>query len=363
MTTIKVALVGVGNCASSLVQGIYHYRTQCREEATGLMHWDIGGYLPGDLEMVAAFDVDQRKVGRDLCDAIGADPNCTVSFAPDLLPCGTCVSMGRVLDGYDCHMAGWEAQYTFVVADLPEPTKEEVVERLRETGAEVMVNMLPVGSEKATRFYADCALEAGTALVNCIPVFIASDPSEARRFAERNLPLVGDDLKSQLGATIVHRVLADLFKKRGVDLERTYQLNVGGNTDFLNMSNSGRVGSKIESKTEAVRSVAGRHLSDRDIRIGPAYYIPWLRDQKVCFLRMEGRVFGGVPMNLELRLSVEDSPNAAGVAIDAIRCAKLALDRGEGGPIEGPSAFLMKHPPLQLTDDEANRRTEAFIRG
>jgi myo-inositol-1-phosphate synthase len=250
-----------------------------------------------------------------------------------------------------------------VPSDALEADRAEVVRVLEESGAEVMVNYLPVGSEQATRFYAECALEAGCALVNCMPVFIASDPAWAALFEAKKLPIVGDDIKAQLGATITHRMLTDLFRKRGVALERTYQLNTGGNTDFLNMLNRSRLASKKESKTEAVQSVAASRLDADDIHIGPSDYVAWQDDNKVCFLRMEGKLFGDVPMNLELRLSVEDSPNSAGVAIDAIRCCKLALDRSQGGVLEGPSAYMMKHPPLQTTDDEAHRRTEAFIEG
>jgi len=270
--------------------------------------------------------------------------------------------MGKVLDGYSEHMANYPEERSFVLAKEPEPTKEEVVAWLKESGAEVFMNYLPVGSEEATRFYAECALEAGVAFVNNIPVFIASDPEWAQRFKEKNVPIIGDDIKAQLGATITHRTLTDLFRKRGVQLERTYQLNTGGNTDFLNMKNQDRLASKKESKTEAVQSVAAKRLDDADIHVGPSDYIPWQKDNKVCFLRMEGKLFGDVPMNLEMRLSVEDSPNSAGVAIDSIRMAKLALDRGIGGVLEAPSAYLCKHPMKQYPDDEAYRMTEAFIR-
>jgi myo-inositol-1-phosphate synthase len=258
-------------------------------------------------------------------------------------------------------MSDWPEERTFLRSDEAEPSRDEVVKRLRQADAEVMVNYLPVGSEQATRFYAECALEAGVAFVNCMPVFIASDPVFARRFAERGLPIVGDDIKAQLGATITHRTLADLFRRRGVRLARTYQLNTGGNTDFLNMLNRSRLASKKESKTEAVQSVAGERLADENIHVGPSDYVAWQNDNKVCFLRMEGELFGGVPMNLELRLSVEDSPNSAGVAVDAIRLAKLALDREVAGPLISASAYLMKHPPQQFTDDEAYRMIEEFI--
>jgi myo-inositol-1-phosphate synthase len=255
------------------------------------------------------------------------------------------------------------AHRTFLPSDAPEATREEIVVTLQQSQADVLINYLPVGSEEAARFYAQCALEAGVALVNCIPVFIASDPKFAQRFADKGLPIVGDDIKAQLGATITHRVLTDLFHKRGVKLERTYQLNTGGNTDFLNMLNRDRLASKKESKTEAVQSVAGDRIDDENIHVGPSDYVAWQNDNKVCFLRMEGKLFGDVPMNIELRLSVEDSPNSAGVSIDAIRCAKLALDKGVGGPLLSPSSYFMKHPPEQYTDDEAHTRTEDFIAG
>ncbi len=361
MTKIRVAIVGVGNCASSLVQGVHYYREQGENDAIGLMHWDLGGYLPSDVEVVAAFDVDRRKVGLDLSEAIFAAPNCTKIFCEDVPKTGVPVRMGRLLDGFSEHMRSYDEQRAFVIADALEADHHEVVRVLRESGAEILVNYLPVGSERATRFYAECALEAGVALVNCIPVFIASDPEWAKRFADRGLPVVGDDIKAQLGATITHRTLTDLFRRRGVKLERTYQLNTGGNTDFLNMLNRSRLLSKKESKTEAVQSVAAERLSDRNIHVGPSDYVPWQNDNKVCFLRMEGKLFGDVPMNLELRLSVEDSPNSAGVSIDAIRCCKLGLERGNRGALLAPSAFFMKHPPRQHTDDEAHRRTEEFI--
>jgi myo-inositol-1-phosphate synthase len=269
--------------------------------------------------------------------------------------------MGRILDGFSEHMKDYDDKYTFVPADEQEPTKKDVIKVLKDSGAEILLNYMPVGSEEATQFYADCALEAGVAFINNIPVFIASSPAWAKRFKEKNLPLIGDDIKSQLGATITHRILTDLFKKRGVKLERTYQLNTGGNTDFLNMLNRHRLKSKKKSKTEAVQSVAARRLENENIHIGPSDYVPWQKDNKVCFIRMEGKLFGDVPMNLELRLSVEDSPNSAGVAIDSIRCAKLALDRGIGGILAAPSAYFCKHPPRQFSDDEAFRMIEEFI--
>ena len=365
MDRIKIAIVGVGNCASSLIQGIHYYRGKTPQDAIGLMHWEIGGYKPGDIEVVAAFDIDKRKVGRDLHEAIFAPPNCTTAFYPDLPKSGVIVRMGRILDGIADHMADYDKKHTFVPANEQEPTEEEVVKVLRESGAEILLNYLPVGSEEATRFYAGCALKAGVALINNIPVFIASDPEGTwpRRFAEAGLPIIGDDVKSQVGATIVHRVLTDLFAKRGVKLERTYQLNTGGNTDFLNMLARNRLASKKISKTEAVQSVAAYRLADENIHVGPSDYVPWQKDNKICFIRIEGKLFGDVPMNLDLRLSVEDSPNSGGVVIDSIRCVKLALERGIGGVLEGPSAYFCKHPPRQFTDDEAFHMTERFIQG
>jgi myo-inositol-1-phosphate synthase len=363
MKKIRIAIAGVGNCASSLVQGIHFYADKAPGDAIGLMHWELGGWRPGDLEVVAAFDVDARKVGRDVSEAIFAEPNCTAVFCPDVPKAGVQVRMGRILDGVSEHMLDAPAGRGFRVADALEADGAEVVRVLREAGAEVLLNYLPVGSEAATRFYAECALQAGVGLVNCMPVFIASDPVWGRRFQERGLPVIGDDIKAQLGATITHRMLTDLFRRRGVKLERTYQLNTGGNTDFLNMLNRARLVSKKESKTEAVQSVAAERLSDENIHVGPSDYVPWQNDNKVCFLRMEGKLFGDVPMNLELRLSVEDSPNSAGVSIDAIRCCALALKRGVGGVLHAPSSAFMKHPARQVPDEEAHRQLEAFIAG
>ena len=360
---INIALIGVGNCASSLVQGIAYYQNGGANEQIGLMHWDLGGYRPKDIKVVAAWDVDRRKVGSDVADAIFERPNCTAVFCDHVPPSGVTVEMGRILDGFSEHMADWPDERTFLLADLPQPDKDDVVRRLRETETDVLLNYLPVGSQEATEFYAECALEAGVAFVNNIPVFIASDEAWAERFRAAGVPIIGDDIKAQLGATIVHRVLTDLFKKRGVKLDRTYQLNTGGNTDFLNMSNRRRLASKKVSKTEAVQSVAQHRLEDENIHIGPSDYVAWQNDNKVCFLRMEGRMFGDVPLNLELRLSVEDSPNSAGVAIDMIRCAKLARDRGLSGPVHPASAYFCKHPPVQSTDDEAYEALEQFIRG
>lgn len=362
MLNIKIAVVGVGNCASALIQGLHYYKDKGPDHISGLMHWDIGGYTPADIQVTAAFDIDQRKVGLDISQAIFALPNCTTAFCKDIPMADTKVQMGPIMDGISEHMADYEAHRTIVPCDRPQPDQDAVVHILKESGTQIMLNYLPVGSELATRFYAQCALEAGVAFINNIPVFIASDPQWAGRFAEKRIPIIGDDIKSQLGATITHRVLTDLFRKRGVKLERTYQLNTGGNTDFLNMLNRQRLTSKKVSKTEAVQSVTAQRLENDNIHIGPSDYVPWQNDNKLCFIRMEGSLFGDVAMNLELRLSVEDSPNSAGVAIDAIRCARLALDCGEGGVLEAPSAFFCKHPPHQYPDDQAYQLLETFIK-
>jgi myo-inositol-1-phosphate synthase len=361
MGKIKIAIVGIGNCVSSLVQGIHYYRDKSPQDAIGLMHFEMNGYKPGDVEVVAAFDVDKRKVGQDVHEAIFAKPNCTTVFCPDLPPSGVLVRMGKILDGVAKHMQDYPENNTFVLSEEPELTEKQFVKVLKESGTQILLNYLPVGSEEATRFYANCALEAGVAFINNIPVFIASDPVWAKRFEDKNIPIIGDDIKSQMGATITHRILTDLFKKRGVKLERTYQLNTGGNTDFLNMLEQKRLVTKKKSKTEAVQAVAAKRLDDENIHVGPSDYVPWQKDNKVCFIRMEGKLFGDVAMNLEMRLSVEDSPNSAGVAIDAIRCAKLALDRGQGGVLHAPSAYFCKHPARQFTDDEAFTMIEDFI--
>lgn len=363
MQKIRIAIVGVGNCASSLLQGIEYYKNQGGKKAIGLMHWDIGGYKPYHIEAVCAFDIDKRKVGKDISEAIFKPPNCTKIFCKDIPKKNVRVRMGRILDGFSDHMKDYEEKYTFVLSGKKEASKEDVIKALEESGAEILLNYLPVGSEQAVRFYTQCALEAGVALVNCMPVFIASNSEWAQKFRQKGIPLIGDDIKAQLGATITHRTLADLFRKRGVALEKTYQLNTGGNTDFLNMLNRHRLMSKKTSKTEAVQSVLAERLEAENIHIGPSDYVPWQKDNKVCFIRMEGKLFGNVPMNLELRLSVEDSPNSAGVAIDAVRCCKLALVRGKGGALCSSSAYFMKHPPKQFTDDEAFRMTEEFISG
>ncbi|MFZ5996693.1 MAG: inositol-3-phosphate synthase [Nitrospirota bacterium] len=361
MGKIRIAIAGVGNCASSLIQGIEHYRS-LREDSPdlslGLMHHNLGGYLPGDIEVVAAFDIDVRKVNKPLKEAVLAKPNCTAVFYPDMPDYPVTVQMGEVLDGVAPHMADYPDDRRFIVADA---RPSDVVKVLKESGADMLLNYLPVGSEAATRYYAQACLDAGVAMVNCIPVFIASDDTWIQRFEERGIPLVGDDIKAQIGATIVHRALTKLFMDRGVKIQHTYQLNVGGNTDFLNMLNHGRLKSKKISKTEAVQSQLTYQLAHEDIHIGPSDYVPWMNDNKVCFLRIEGKGFGNVPMHLELRLSVEDSPNSAGVVIDAIRCCKIAKDRGIGGALLSPSAFFMKHPRIQLSDEEARDRVEEFI--
>src|SRR5579864_9141714 len=352
---VRVAIVGVGNCASALVQGVHKYRDAAADAfVPGLMHVDLGGYHVRDIQFVAAFDVDARKVGHDLADAIFAEPNNTVRFA-EVPPIGVTVSRGRTLDGI--------GQYLSEVIQPSNEPEVDVADVLRQTQADVLVNYLPVGSEQATRWYMEQALAAGCAVVNCIPVFIAKDSAWRRRFEEHGLPIIGDDIKSQVGATIVHRVLARLFQDRGVRLERTSQLNVGGNTDFLNMLERSRLESKKISKTTSVTSQLEEELPPQDIHVGPSDYVPWLTDRKWAHIRLEGRTFGDVPLNVELKLEVWDSPNSAGIVIDAVRCAKLGLDRKLAGPLLGPSGYFMKSPPEQYTDHEARERTIAFIEG
>ncbi len=360
MKKIKLAIAGLGNCASSLIQGIEYYKNSDDENCIGLMHRSVAGYSPGDIEVVAAFDIDERKVGKDVSEAIFAPPNCTKSFYPDVPFMGVVVKKGPVLDGVAPHMSSYDENKTFVVSDL-DPC--DVVAELEDSGAEVLINYMPVGSEEASRFYAQAALDARIGYVNCMPVFIASDPVWAKKFQDAGVPIVGDDVKSQIGATIVHRTLAKLFNDRGCKLDRTYQLNTGGNTDFLNMLNQDRLKSKRISKTEAVQSVLDVPLMADDIHIGPSDYVPWQKDNKICFLRMEGRIFGDVPIDLELRLSVEDSPNSGGSTIDAIRICKLAIDRKIGGPLLEISAYTMKHPPIQYPDHVAREMVERFIKG
>lgn len=360
---VKIAIAGVGNCASSLIQGIYYYRKRRNLDVSGIMYEDIGGYKPWDIEVVAAWDVDARKVGKDLSEAIFAPPNCTTVFEPEIPHLGVKVRMGKVLDGVAPHMADYPLEKTFLLADEKEDELEDVISVLKETGADVFINYVPVGSEMAARFYAEASLRAGVAFINAMPVFIVSDKAWAERFEREGVPAVGDDVKSQLGATILHRVLTKLFVDRGIKVERAYQLNFGGNTDFLNMLERSRLKSKKISKTRAVTSMLPYELDGDMIHIGPSDWVPWLKDRKICYLRIEGRLFGDVPMNLEVRLEVEDSPNSAGCMIDAIRCCKLAKDRGSGGPLYSISAYTMKHPPVQYPDWEAKRMVEEFIRG
>ncbi len=358
MANIKLAVVGVGNCASSLLQGIEYYRTRSSGETAGLLHPVVGGYRLEDIRVVAAFDIDRRKIGLPLEEAVFAFPNCTTVFQRELPSYDVAVNKGPVLDGVADHMRTYPDEQAFCVAD-EKPV--DVAQLLRQSRADVLVCYLPVGAEEAVRHYAQACLDAGVAMVNCVPVFIASNPEWAARFAERNLPVVGDDIKSQVGATIIHRVLSRLLGDRGVKLERTYQLNTGGNTDFLNMLERSRLNSKKVSKTQSVQSQIDTPLEPENIHIGPSDYVPWQKDNKLCFIRMEWRGFGDVPMDLELRLSVEDSPNSAGVVIDAIRCAKLALDRGVGGPLDAISSFAMKSPPRQMRDSEARELLERWI--
>jgi myo-inositol-1-phosphate synthase len=357
---IKVAIAGVGNCASALVQGVEYYRDRHGTALEGVMRPAIGGYSCDDIEFVAAFDVDRRKVGHPLEEAIFAKPNCTRVFQSALPVSNVIVQMGPILDGIAAHMADYPDDDAFRPVDL-EPT--DIAASLRASGAEILLCYLPVGSEQAVKHYARACLDARVAMINCVPVFLASDPHWAQQFREAGVPIVGDDIKSQLGATIVHRALVRLFADRGVGLDRTYQLNTGGNSDFLNMLERNRLESKKISKTESVQSQLDERLDPRDIHIGPSDYVPWQQDNKVCFIRIEGRGFGDGPVELELRLSVEDSSNSAGVVIDAIRCVKVALERGEAGPLLAPSAYYMKSPPRQLRDSIALEACDAFIDG
>jgi myo-inositol-1-phosphate synthase len=355
--TIKVAIVGLGNCASSLLQGVYYYKNVKDDGyVPGLMHVNFGGYHVGSIEVVAVFDVNKNKVGKDIAEAVYAKPNNTVVFAK-IPKTGVKVLRGPLLDGVN--------KYTAPLVPIDEKQKPvDVVKALKDSGAEIVINYLPVGSLEATYFYAQAAIDAGCGFVNCIPVFLASDAKWAKKFEKAGLPIIGDDIKAQVGATIVHRTLTNLFLDRGMKIERTYQLNTGGNTDFLNMLERDRLKYKKISKTEAVTSqieARGQTIDPDNIHVGPSDYVPWQKDNKVCFIRIESRHFGDVPMNLELRLSVEDSPNSAGVAIDSIRCLKLALDNGLKGPIIEPAAFFQKHPPKQIEDRTARELVEQYI--
>jgi len=362
--SIRIAIVGVGNCASSLIQGIEFYRETGQKnpkfEPLGLMHLDIGGYKPWDIEVGAAFDIDRRKVGKPLKEALFAKPNCTKIISPNLNDSALIVCMGEVLDGVSEHMRDYPEDRIFLVANEESCNVEKV---LKDSGVDILLNYLPVGSDQATAFYAEACLNTGVSLINCMPSFIASDRQWAKRFEAKGISIVGDDVKSQMGATIIHRTLAKLFEDRGVRLDRTYQINTGGNTDFLNMLNRSRLRNKRISKTEAIQSLLDNPLEPENIHIGPSDYVPWQNDNKVCFLRMEGRGFGEVPLSLELRLSVEDSPNSGGMTIDAIRCCQIARDRGIGGPLLSISAYAMKHPLVQFPDNEAKTMVEEFIEG
>jgi myo-inositol-1-phosphate synthase len=355
MSKVRLAIVGVGNCASSLVQGLEYYRdADANDTVPGLMHVDLGGYHVGDVEIVAAFDVDAKKVGRDLAEAIVSEPNNTIRFA-DVPHLGVDVRRGPTLDGL--------GRYYRETIEESDAAPVDVAQALRETEADVVVSYLPVGSEEAAKHYAQAAIDAGVALVNCLPVFIASDRTWAQKFVAAGVPIVGDDIKSQVGATIVHRILTKLFEDRGVKLNRTYQLNFGGNMDFMNMLERDRLASKKKSKTQSVQSQMRKKLDGHDIHIGPSDYVPWLDDRKWAQIRLEGQAFGDVPLNVELKLEVWDSPNSAGIVIDAIRSAKLALDRGVAGPLIGPSAYFMKSPPVQFSDEAAREMVEEFIIG
>jgi myo-inositol-1-phosphate synthase len=355
MGPIRVAIVGVGNCASSLVQGVHYYRAaDPQERVPGLMHVRFGDYHVSDVQFAAAFDVDAKKVGRDLAEAVVASENNTIKFC-DVPPTGVTVQRGPTLDGL--------GQYYRETIDESDESPADVVATLRAARVDVVVCYLPVGSEEAAKFYAQAAIDAGCAFVNALPVFIASDPTWAAKFEAAGLPIVGDDIKSQVGATIVHRMLAKLFEDRGVELLRTYQLNFGGNMDFMNMLERTRLVSKKVSKTQSVTSQIPHEMRAHDIHIGPSDHVPWLDDRKWAYIRLEGRTFGDVPLNAELKLEVWDSPNSAGVIIDAIRAAKIAKDRGAGGPVLPASAYFMKSPPKQFSDHDAHEAVEAFIRG
>lgn len=359
---IKIAIVGVGNCCSSLIQGLFYYKKvkTNKDAIPGLMHNLVADYKISDIKPVAAFDIDKRKVGKDLSKAIFSPPNCTKIFYKNIPNLRAKVKMGPVLDGVASHMKNYPEERRFIVSS-EKPVN--VTRELKKSGAEILINYLPVGSQRAVEYYARAALEAGCAFINCMPVFIVSNENWAKKFEEKNLPCIGDDIKSQVGATIVHRTLSHLFSQRGVIIDKSYQLNFGGNTDFLNMLSKERLQSKKISKTESVESQLSKRLSYENLHIGPSDWVPWLKDNKICFIRIEGRKFGNVPIEIELRLSVEDSPNSAGCVIDAIRLSKIALDRKISGPLISASAYLMKHPPQQFTDEKAREMVEEFIRG
>lgn len=359
---IRIAIAGVGNCCSSLIQGVFYYKNirDNRNPVPGLMHNVMASHKISDVKPVTAFDIDKRKVGKDLSKAIFSPPNCTKVFYKNIPNLGVKVKMGPVFDGVAEIMKNYPKEESFLPANR-KPV--DAARELRRSGAEILVNYVPVGSQKVTEYYANAALEAGCAFINCMPVFIVSNRKWSRRFRKKGLPCIGDDIKSQVGATIVHRILTHLFTERGAKLDRTYQLNFGGNTDFLNMLERSRLKSKKVSKTESVQSQLPIPLAKNNIHIGPSDYVPWLKDNKICYINMRGRKFGNVPINIELKLSVEDSPNSAGCVIDAIRLVKIALDRKSSGPLISASAYLMKHPPQQFTDDKAREMVEEFILG
>jgi myo-inositol-1-phosphate synthase len=360
---IKIAIAGLGNCASALIQGIHFYKDVDNNDelVPGLMHNVLGGYKVSDIKVVAVFDIDKRKVGKDVSEAMFAKPNCTKVFCSDIPNMGVEVKMGPINDGVAEHMKNYPEDQTFLPSDQ-DPV--DVVAELKASGAQVLVNYMPVGSQKATEFYANACLEAGVAFINSMPVFICSDEAWEKKFRDKGIPCIGDDIKSQIGATITHRVLSHLFAQRGVTIDRSYQLNVGGNTDFLNMyGERARLKTKKISKTEAVESQLAQRLDYDNLHVGPSDWVPFLKDNKVCFIRMEGRKFGNVPVELELRLSIEDSPNSAGCVIDAIRLLRVGLDRGVGGTLLSSSAYFMKHPMEQFTDEKAREMIEEFIAG
>lgn len=358
---IRIAMAGVGNCASSLIQGISYYSGKQNSECVGLLHPELCGYRAEDILPVAAFDIDARKVGKKIKEAMFAAPNNTKIFCEDVPDYNVIIEMGRILDSFPEHMMNYPENQRFILSNKREHSLGDVVKILKDSKSDILLNYLPVGSQKSVEFYAEACLRSGVSLINCMPVFIVSDSGWGERFREKNIPCVGDDIKAQVGATIVHRVLTRMMYERGAKIDATYQLNTGGNTDFLNMLDRKRLGSKKVSKTEAVQSQLGIPLPADQIHIGPSDYIPWQKDNKICFCRIEGRGFGSVPFNLELRLSVEDSPNSGGESIDAIRAVKIARDKGIGGPLHSVSAFTMKHPPKQMTDYEAGKAFEEFI--
>lgn len=359
MGKIKIGIIGLGNCASALIQGLSYYKHK-NQINNGLMHYSVGKYTPSDIEVVLAIDVDKRKVGKTIDEAMFSEPNCTKIFCKDVNN-DNIVIMGKILDGVSEHTKNYDRHIRVEVSDKPEITKERLVKIIKKSGVDMLINYLPVGSQKATEFYAECAILAKVGFINCIPVFIASNDEWIEKFKKAGIPCIGDDIKSQLGATIVHRELMRLFESRGIKITHTYQLNTGGNTDFLNMLNRQRLSSKKISKTEAVQSNINNRLESKDIHVGPSDFVEWQKDNKICFLRIEGEQFGGIPMNLELRLSVEDSPNSAGIVIDAIRCLKIALDNKLSGNIVEPSAYFMKHPKIQMEDFYCREKLEEFI--